>query len=132
MVVLAPPVSNREALVEQATADALLLFQGRRFDRQVPAKLYEYLRIGRPIFALVGDQGDTAAILRDVGGAEMVPEDDVASIEVRLREFITALRADQALRARPGAVERFSRREGTALLAGLLDQAVAERAEPPH
>lgn len=132
MVVLAPPVSNREALFEQATADALLLFQGRRFDRQVPAKLYEYLRIGRPIFALVGDQGDTAAILRDVGGAEMVPEDDVALIEARLREFITALRADQALRARPGAVERFSRREGTALLAGLLDQAITERAEPPH
>lgn len=132
MVELAPPISNREALVEQATADALLLFQGRRFDRQVPAKLYEYLRIGRPIFALVGDRGDTAAILRDTGGAEMVAEDDVAAIEGRLREFIAALRGGRAPCVRPGAAERFSRREGATLLGGLLDKAVAEHMEPPH
>ena len=132
MVVLAPPVSNREALVEQATADALLLFQGHRFDRQVPAKLYEYLRIGRPIFALVGGQGDTAAILRDVGGAAMVAEDDIAAIEVRLREFIVALREGRAAHPRAEVIAGFSRREGAKLLAGLLDQAVAKREELPH
>jgi len=85
-----------------------------------------------PIFALVGDRGDTAAILRDTGGAEMVAEDDVAAIEGRLREFIAALRGGRAPCVRPGAAERFSRREGAKLLGGLLDKAVAEHMEPPH
>lgn len=132
IVVLAPPVSNREALVEQATADGLLLFQGTRFDRQIPAKLYEYLRIGRPIFALVGECGDTAMILRDVGGAEMAPLDDIDAIEMRLREFITALHVGRAPQIRPGLVERFSRREGAVLLGRLLDQVATECAELPR
>jgi len=38
IVTLAPSIGNREALVEQATADGLLLFQGSKFDRQMPAK----------------------------------------------------------------------------------------------
>jgi hypothetical protein len=37
IVTLAPPVGSREALLEQAAADGLLLFQGSLFDRQIPA-----------------------------------------------------------------------------------------------
>lgn len=125
MVVLAPPISNREALAEQAMADALLLFQGRQFDQQIPAKLYEYLRIGRPIFAMVGEHGDTAATLRDAGGAEPVPLGDVAAIETRLLQFIKALHAGQAPRVRTNVVAQYSRYERAASLARLLDQVVA-------
>jgi len=122
IVSLAPPVGNREALVEQATADGLLLFQGSRFDRQIPAKVYEYLRIGRPVLALVGPDGDTASVLRDVGGAVIAPAGDVAAITQHLSGFVLALRDGQAPRTRPEVVSRYSRRGGTALLAGLLDQ----------
>jgi len=122
IVSLAPPVGNREALVEQATADGLLLFQGSRFDRQIPAKVYEYLRIGRPMLALVGPDGDTASVLRDVGGAVIAPAGDVAAITQHLSGFVLALRDGQAPRTRPEVVSRYSRRGGTALLAGLLDQ----------
>lgn len=125
LVTLAPPISNREALIEQASADALLLFQGSRFDRQIPAKLYEYLRIGRPIFALVGEQGDTAAVLRDTGGAKMVPLEDTEAIERGLFEFLHAVHEGRGPKASPDVVARFSRRGGTALLAGLLDQVTA-------
>ena len=122
MVILAPHVSNRKALEEQSLADALLLFQGSRYDRQIPAKVYEYLRIGRPIFALVGERGDTANLLRGTGGAELVPLEDVSAIEEGLRTFIEALQQDRAPQARPGAIGKFSRREGAAVLAGLLDE----------
>jgi len=128
MVVLAPPVSNREALMEQATADALLLFQGRQYDQQIPAKLYEYLRIGRPIFALVGEHGDTAAVLRNTGGAELVQLDDIAAIQEKLLAFIKALHRGQAPHVQPDVITRYSRREGAAMLAGLLDQVAAENA----
>jgi hypothetical protein len=122
MVTLAPPISNREALHEQADADALLLFQGARYDRQIPAKVYEYLRIGRPIFALVGEGGDTAELLRDTGGAVQVPVDDVAAIERGLAEFIKSLRDGLAPAADESVVRRYSRYQGAASLARLLDE----------
>lgn len=125
LVTLAPPVSNTDALIEQAKADGLLLFQGTNFDRQIPAKLYEYLRIGRPIFGLVGPRGDTATLLRETGGAQLVPLDDVDAIEARLLEFTQRLQAGQAPCVRPEVIARYSRREGAASLAGLFDQVVA-------
>lgn len=125
VVDLAPPVSGRDALVEQAGADGLLLFQGARYDRQIPAKLYEYMRVGRPIFALVGEHGDTAALLRETGGAELVALDDADAIEARLSAFLCMLREGNAARIPRNVVARHSRREGAALLAGLLDRVIA-------
>lgn len=125
MVALAPPVSNHEALLEQADADALLLFQGSKFDHQIPAKVYEYLRIGRPIFALVGKGGDTEALLRDTGGVKLVALDDVAAIERGFVEFIRALHERRAPVANASVVQGYSRRQGAAVLASLLDKTVA-------
>lgn len=125
MVTLAPPISNQEALHEQGEADALLLFQGTRYDRQIPAKVYEYLRIGRPIFALVGEGGDTAELLRDTGGAVLVPVDNVAAIERGLADFVQALRDGRAPAADERIVRSYSRYEGAASLARLLDEVTA-------
>lgn len=122
MVTLAPPIPNRDALQEQADADGLLLFQGSKFDHQIPAKVYEYLRIGRPIFGLVGSGGDTEALLRESGGAKLVTLNDVPEIEKGLLEFICALRDERAPVASEDVVRAYSRREGAASLANLLDE----------
>lgn len=121
MVTLAPPVSNHDALREQAQADALLLFQGRKFDRQIPAKAYEYLRIGRPIFALVSESGDTATLLRETGAATMVAMDDADAVRGQFARFISELRDGRASTMDRTMVRRYSRFEGAATLAGLLD-----------
>jgi hypothetical protein len=120
IVTLAPPAPNAVALEEQAKADALLLLQGSEFNRQIPAKMYEYLRIGHPIFALVDSHGDTAEVLRQTGGAEFAPLDDVGSISTRLVEFIASVRAGRASKARSALVARYSRKEGARSLARLL------------
>lgn len=125
IVELAAPVSNRDALLEQADADALLLFQGEPFDRQIPAKVYEYLRVGRPIFAMVGEHGDTAALLRETGGAELVRIDDADAIARSLAGFLRDVRAGQAPRVEANVVARYSRRAGAALLARMLDEVAA-------
>ena len=121
-VTLAPPVPNRQALEEQACADGLLLFQGSRFNRQIPAKVYEYLRIGRPILALVDDDGDTAEVLRRTGGAKVVSMDDVDAIAVQLPKFIQGVRDRCISRARAEVVGSYARSEGAAILAAMLDQ----------
>jgi len=125
LVTLAPLVSNREALLEQVDADALLLFQGSKFDHQIPAKAYEYLRIGRPIFGLVGKGGDTESLLRESGGAKLVSLDDVPEIEKSLLEFVRALREQRAPAASKNVVRSYSRRQGTTMLADLLDGVTA-------
>jgi hypothetical protein len=76
LIVLKPHIPYRQALQECADADGLLLFQAAEFDMQIPAKTYEYLRIGKPIFALTTHTGDTAALLRQMGGATIA---DIAS-----------------------------------------------------
>jgi hypothetical protein len=121
LVTLAPPVSNRDALVEQSSADALLLFQGRRFNRQVPAKMYEYLRIGRPILALVDTDGDTAATLRASGGAMIAAPDDVDAIADAAQRFMQAVANGHPPRADAGIVAGYSRRAGAKALAEMLD-----------
>lgn len=122
IVTLAPPVGNREALVEQAAADGLLLFQGSKFDRQIPAKVYEYLRIGRPIFALVGPDGDTASVLRGTGGVMLAPSEDIDTIVIRLAAYIDALLQGCAPVAGLAAVAGYSRKEGARSLARLLEE----------
>ena len=132
MVTLAPPISNREALLEQSRADALLLFQGSKFDHQIPAKVYEYLRIGRPILAFVGKGGDTECLLRETGGAQLVAPDDVAGIERTLVEFVRALREQRAPKAGNAIVQRYSRQQGAAMLVDLLDTVVAQKQRHAH
>lgn len=73
VVTLAPPVSYPEALERLQGADVLLLFaQGQ--SEQIPAKLYEYLHIGR--FILAFTDGSSAGVIRDTGTGRVVgPED---------------------------------------------------------
>jgi hypothetical protein len=126
-VVLEPPVPNREALEEQARADALLLFQGSRFNHQIPAKMYEYMRIGRPILALVDNGGDTAEVLHRTGGATVMPMDDVNAIAALLPGFIRGVRDGCIPGARAEVVTGYARSGGAAKLATMLDQITLNR-----
>jgi len=45
----------------------LLLLQASNCNSQIPAKVYEYLRAGKPILALTDPEGDTATLLRNLG-----------------------------------------------------------------
>jgi glycosyltransferase involved in cell wall biosynthesis len=121
VVELAPSVPYRQALEEMCRADGLLVLQAANCNQQVPAKVYEYLRCGRPILALTDPAGDTAALLRRAGLSDIAPLDSAEEIARALASFVAQLRADSA--RLPGAefVARASRRQRTAELAELLD-----------
>jgi len=122
IVTLAPYLPYKDALAEQAAADGLLLFQGERYDHQIPAKVYEYLRLGRPILGLVGENGDTAALLRQAGGAVTAPLNSASAIAAKFLEFIDLVKQSGNGMPSSADVQRYSRRHATQLLAGLLDR----------
>jgi hypothetical protein len=71
---------------------------------------------------LVGEHGDTASLLGEVGAVESVPLDDVAAIERSLITFVDALHSGHTPLPRQDRVARYSRREGAVSLAKMLDE----------
>lgn len=119
-----PQVSYRAALQEMVRADGLLVLQAANCNEQIPAKLYEYLRAGRPIVGLTDPRGDTAGALRQAGIDSIAPLDDPQAIALLLGPFVGRLRDGRAPVPAPQHVARLSRRETARSLAGLLDRAV--------
>lgn len=121
MVRLAPAVPYAEALAEMLQADGLLVFQGRVFNHQIPAKLYEYVRARKPVLALADAGGDTAALIERLGVGRVAPMTDPAAIGAGLRAFVQGIRAGVAPRADAEQIAQCSRLRRTEELARLLD-----------
>ncbi|MBU6995348.1 glycosyltransferase [Ferrovum myxofaciens] len=117
---LLPPISYKEALDEMLRADVLLVMQASNCNDQIPAKLYEYLRAGRPILALTDSVGDTASALRAVGISAIAQLDQADAIANALNRVIMEPFAGTL--ARPDTVAKCSRRNRTGELAVMLDQ----------
>ncbi len=122
LVTLAPPISYHEALAEMLTADGLLLFQGYTSNAAIPAKLYEYLRAGKPILAMADSKGDTAALLRELNTGYIFPLDDSARIAAGLVRFLSDLTKSQLVLPPHSVTSQFDRRNGTALLSNILKE----------
>jgi glycosyltransferase involved in cell wall biosynthesis len=118
---LRPAVGYREALQEMLRADALVVMQGSGCNEQIPAKIYEYLRAGRPILCLATPEGDTSLALHDAGVVALADLESADAIVELLPRFVDALQAGTAAGPAPAAAARASRRGRTAVLAGWLD-----------
>jgi glycosyltransferase involved in cell wall biosynthesis len=127
IVTLAPHCAYREALQEMLGADGLLILQATNCNHQVPAKLYEYLRAGRPILALTDADGDTALTLRRAGVDTIAALDEKNAIISGLERFLALAAAGQAPVASAGTVRANSRLARSALLGSLLDDVAAAK-----
>lgn len=128
LVEIAPALPYRAALAEMLGAGGLLVLQASNCNAQIPAKLYEYLRAGRPLLGLADPDGDTAAALRAAGIDTLAPLDCAAAIEAALRRFLALARAGKAPLAAPETVAAHERAARAAQLARLLDEVLAEAA----
>lgn len=117
---LCPAIPYRHALAEMLAVDALLVMQASNCNAQIPAKIYEYLRAGKPILALTDPAGDTAGVLREAGLSDIVALDSIGDIERILPAFIRVVTFGDATLAAPLAVQRASRRGRAESLASLL------------
>jgi hypothetical protein len=124
LVRLLPPLPYGDALQNSANADGLLLFQAACCDHQIPAKVFEYLRLAKPILALTSDTGDTAALLRQTGGATIVDSADWQAIYRALPGFLKAAETHTHPGPDPSLIEQYSRKVQAQKLANLLNEVV--------
>lgn len=113
----------REALLEMQSASALLLFQARLCNEQIPAKAYEYLYARRPILGLTDPQGDTGRLLQRFGVSGVVALEDEDGILQMLRSALPMIRNGTYPVAGLDQVMSVSRRAGAEQLAELLNRA---------
>jgi glycosyltransferase involved in cell wall biosynthesis len=124
-----PRLSYQDSLLEQSRASVLLLLQASPDTIDlVPAKLFEYLRTGRPVLALV-PEGATSEVLRETGGGWVVEPGDSHVLSTAL---VTAYRAWasgrlRSLAADPQRLETFSRERLAAVLASQFNALVGGR-----
>ena len=117
-----PAISYVQALREMRCADALLVMQSSGCNEQIPAKVYEYLRAGRPMLCLSDPSGDTAGVLREAKLPDIARLDDAADIERTLMRFVHAVRGGRAALPDAASVKRASRHCRSADLAALLNR----------
>jgi glycosyltransferase involved in cell wall biosynthesis len=122
LVELAPALEYHDALAEMLGADGLLVLQGASCNHQIPAKIYEYLRAGRPILGLADPAGDTGLLLAQNGVSTLAPLEGVASICATLMKFLQSLSSQGAVAHAVNDASAYSRRAQTAQLAALLDE----------
>ena len=118
-----PRVSYEASLTVLSGASVLLLLQASRDTLDlVPAKLFEYLRTGRPVLTIVPD-GATAEVLRETGGGWVVdPADSSGLRNVIVKAYQAWTRGSlDSLTANPVALARFSRERLTGELATQFD-----------
>jgi hypothetical protein len=121
---LSPAIPYRDALAEMLSVDALLVMQASNCNAQIPAKIYEYLRAGRPILGLTDPAGDTAGVLASAGIDAVARLDSTDEIEALLPLFLDRVRNQRAALPSSEAVRRSSRQGRSEAFAALLDATV--------
>ncbi len=124
VVDVAPPIPYREAIGEMMGADLLLVFQGSHFNSQIPAKIYEYLRTGKPLLGLVDQSGDTATQLRNFENVALANISDQKDIVDVLRKWMSDDKSPLSQTAQEmnlAQVRSYSRASHTERLAKLIN-----------
>ena len=98
------------------------IMQASNCNEHIPAKIYEYLRAGRPIVCLSDPQGDTVDVLRRAGIDMVAALDSAEQIEHLLARVLAGDGAHQTPTA--ATVADASRQGRTASLASYLERLV--------
>ena len=115
-----PACGYQESITEMILSEGLLVLQGYTSNPAIPAKVYEYLRAGRPILALVDDKGETASLLRNSDACILAQPNSIEDIECGFMKFIELVRARQGKRIVGNSVAQYSRQALTARLGDML------------
>lgn len=123
-------VAHYLALAQMRRASLLLLLANTTSGAgaTVPAKLFEYLAVGRPVLALVPPDSEAADVVARTRGGWVAAAEDVDAIFRTLRESFRAHQQGTPFAPDAAEIARFDRRALTGQLASLFDDVVASHA----
>ncbi len=125
VVELIPPLPHAEALGRLAQSDILLLFAEGQ-PAQIPAKLFEYLHVGRPILAFC--TGATERVVRETQAGQVVTSDRPDLIDAAILAFAVEHESGPiTCNAVTDQIERYRADVLAGMLAQELTSARAER-----
>ncbi|MEM7763807.1 MAG: glycosyltransferase [Pseudomonadota bacterium] len=122
LVNVLPMAAHSEAIQEMARAHAYLLLQGSQFNAQVPAKVYEYIAMRRPILALTDAVGATGKLLADIPASQIADMQDAGAIKRGLMALIEQVKADPTSRGLTHDVTSFDRQAGARHLVDIVNK----------
>lgn len=131
MIELCSAITYQEALAEMMAVDALLVIQASNCNAQIPAKIYEYLRAGKPILGLTDPEGDTATVLHQAGIHSVARLDSADAIAKELMALMAALKDARAELPNPFIVQSASRKGRAESLVKILNQVIHQGATQP-
>lgn len=123
LVSFEPSIPYAKAIEEMLLADGLLIFQSRSCNHQIPAKIYEYFRSGRPILGLTDPRGNTAELLATESGTFVAQLDMETEILGQLQSFIEYCHQNRNQKVR-STVEKHSRKVRVEQYKEILDKAI--------
>ena len=105
----------------------LLDINERNLDLQVPAKVFDYLRIGRPILAYTPNGSPLASLLGKTGMPHQIvyPDDPEPVRDEKLKALLCL--SSQPLEPSPWFLEQFDARRQTQTLVEILEQVQTKR-----
>lgn len=117
-------VPHNICIREQLGADILVLIEGtgRGSDAFYTGKIFEYMNTGRPVLAILPQDGAAADLVRESGIGIVSHTDDVAAIKNNIKQYYDAW-CGKALSFKPNrdVIERFERKALTKKLADVFD-----------
>ena len=118
-------LSHRQALTQMAKTSVLLLITSDD-PRVFPAKVFEYLRLEKPILGIVPKESQMAEFLRETGTSTVVPPGDIDGIRQALLSYFADFDKGRSSRSLgENDLKRFERRSLTSRLASLFDEVVS-------
>ena len=128
-----PPIPRAQALEAMMEADQLMIADNNdsNIGHTVPAKLFEYIRVGRPILALTafGSPVERILALSGVPFVTLSPELDEDTIDGRMVDFLNL--PSQPVRVSEHFSTQFNGRNQARTLASLIDSVVGARPAGP-
>lgn len=110
-----PRCSHAETVKLLHNADMMLVLAGGPF-QPIPAKLYDYMAIGKPILLCTSDNGPVEKILSELGNGL------IADNAAEVRQQISGFKNGSLMVSRPDSesLKRYSRRYQASILANLI------------
>jgi glycosyltransferase involved in cell wall biosynthesis len=124
-------MSHSASLLEMMKADSLLLYipSGKNAESVLTGKIFDYIRSGKPVLAVVPPTGLAASIVREARTGYIADYSDIPGIASRLMELYRLWKNRALNQTQPDwdYINSFSRRELANRLAGLINEALAGR-----